>query len=92
MIAFTSYMGVKAISVQKKKNLYHPPTSSTVSPWLHCTSRVTVAIGVLLCPEDTAGTGSRAQSKMAGTISEQQPASALLPSGRLYKWAGREVV
>ncbi|CAI9566799.1 unnamed protein product, partial [Staurois parvus] len=33
-----------------------------------------------------------AQAKMAGAVYERQPAPALLPSGRLYTWAGRLVV
>ncbi|CAI9531974.1 unnamed protein product, partial [Staurois parvus] len=31
-----------------------------------------------------------AQSKMAGAVYERQPVPALLPSGCLYTWAGRE--
>ncbi|CAI9615811.1 unnamed protein product, partial [Staurois parvus] len=57
-------------------------------------------IGVPLCPEDTAGTGSwccaipreSAQAGCREAVYKRPPNPALPPSGCLYTWPGREVV
>ncbi|CAI9620630.1 unnamed protein product [Staurois parvus] len=82
MIAFTAFMGEKAISVKKeKKNLHHPPQV------VQCHYGDTVLLGgpvqrsVFMVP------CTLRECTQAVNVYKRPPAPALLPSGRLCTWA-----